>query len=124
MKHISALAAALIITMVIGFGVLVIGVSALTNKNTVALQNSPNASLNGNNVTNTSSNSNGSSGASSSDVQQLQQEVSSLQSQLNQENQAIQQYQSLLSILQQRGVIRIDSNGNIYIPEGSDSIFH
>lgn len=124
MKHISAILTAAIITTIIGLGILVVGVSALTNTNTVALQNSPNASLPGNNITNTSSNNAMSSGSSSVDVQQLQQQVSDLQAQLDQASQIIQQYQSLLVALQQRGVITIDRSGNIYLPQGEPSEFH
>jgi signal transduction histidine kinase len=124
MKHISALFTALIITTIVGLGIVVIGVSALTNTNTVPLQNSPNTRLSGNNLTNTGGNSAVSSASSSSDIQQLQQQVSDLQSQLDQANQAIQQYQALLMVLQQRGVIVIDRNGNIYLPQGSSSTFH
>jgi signal transduction histidine kinase len=124
MKHISALFAALIITAVIGLGIVVVGVSALTNTNTVALQNSPNTNLTGNNITNAVSNSDGSSVSASSEVQQLQQQVSDLQSQLDQAGQAIQQYQSLLLALQQRGVIVIDRSGNIYLPQGNPTSLH
>ncbi len=124
MKHISAILTAAIITTIIGLGILVVGVSALTNTNTVALQNSPNASLPGNNITNTSSNNAMSSVSSSVDVQQLQQQVSDLQAQLDQASQIIQQYQSLLVALQQRGVITIDRSGNIYLPQGEPSEFH
>jgi signal transduction histidine kinase len=124
MKHISALFTALIITAVIGLGIVVVGVSALTNTNTVALQNSPNTNLTGNNITNAASNSDGSSVSASSEVQQLQQQVSDLQSQLDQAGQAIQQYQSLLLALQQRGVIVIDRSGNIYLPQGNPTSLH
>ncbi len=119
MKHISAITTALIITAVIGLGIAVIGVSAFTNKNTVPLQNSPNSSQSSN------ANSATTTGATSTNVQQLQNEVSQLQSQLSQENQVLSQYQSLLSALQQRGVISIDQNGNVYINRGGDdSLFH
>jgi uncharacterized protein YlxW (UPF0749 family) len=118
MKHVSAIITAVLITTIVGLGIIVIGVNALTNKNTVALQNSPNTSISGNSLTNTSDNSNGASASTSSEVQQLQQQVSDLQSQLSQENQVIQQYQSLIVALQQRGVIRIDQKGNIYLPQG------
>jgi hypothetical protein len=124
MKHISAILTAVIITTIIGLGILVVGVSALTNTNTVALQNSANASSTGTNQTNISNNTAGSSASSSSDVQQLQQQVSDLQAQLNQAGQIIQQYQSLLLVLQQRGVIVIDQSGNIYLPQGNTTTFH
>jgi signal transduction histidine kinase len=124
MKHISALITALFITTIIGVGIMVVGVSALTNKNTVELQNSANTGITGNNLTNISDNSVGSSVSASSEVQQLQQQVSDLQSQLDQTNQAIQQYQSLLIALQQRGVIVIDRSGNIYLPQGNTTETH
>jgi peptidoglycan hydrolase CwlO-like protein len=112
-KHLSAVLTALVITAVIGFGIFTIGVNALTNKNTVPLQNTPSSA-----ATTTNSNTAADPPTTSTNVQQLQQEVSTLQSQLNQESQVIQQYQSLIQALQQRGVIVIDRNGNIYIPSG------
>jgi len=114
MKHLSALLTAFVITAVIGFGIFVIGVSALTNTNTVPLQNSPTTANASAKTCSTAAD----PPASTSNVQQLQQEVSTLQSQLNQATQIIQQYQSLIQVLQQRGIIVIDQNGNIYIPQG------
>jgi peptidoglycan hydrolase CwlO-like protein len=114
-KHLSALLAAVLITAVIGFGIFVIGVNALTNHNTVPLQNTPGTANSA--TTNTSAASD--PPASNATVQQLRQEVTTLQSQLGQASQAIQQYQSLIQVLQQRGVIVIDQNGNIYLPRGN-----
>jgi signal transduction histidine kinase len=119
MKHASAITTALIITAIIGLGIMVIGVSAFTNKNIVPLQNSPNAS-----TANSSVNTDQSSSSASSQVQQLQQQVNDLQSQLSQASQVIAQYQNLLQVLQQRGVISIDSNGNIYLPQGDSGSSH
>ena len=111
-KHLSALLAAVLITTVIGFGIFVIGVNALSNHNTVPLQNTPgSASSATTNTTNASD-----PPAANASVQQLQQEVTTLQSQLSQASQVVQQYQSLIQVLQQRGVIVIDQNGNIFIP--------
>lgn len=117
-KHLTALITALIITAVIGTGIFVIGVNALTNRNTVPLQNTP-----GSATTITSNNTAADPAASTSNVQQLQQEVSTLQSQLNQAGQVIQQYQAVLQALQQRGIISIDQNGNIFLNGGSGE-FH
>ena len=114
MKHFSAIITALLITAVIGFGIVVIGVNAMTNRNTVALQNSPNTSLVG--TSNTSSDPATSSSSASADVQQLQQQLSDTQAQLEQATQAVQQYQELLRALQQRGVIVIGQDGRIYLP--------
>lgn len=118
MKHVSALLTALVITAVIGLGIFVIGVNALANTNTVPLQNTPStgttATTNNNNAADPVS--------SSSNAQQLQQEVNTLQSQLNQASQVIQQYQSLLQVLQQRGIIVVDQNGNIFLPSSSGDL--
>jgi predicted Rossmann fold nucleotide-binding protein DprA/Smf involved in DNA uptake len=122
MKHASAITTALIISVVVGLGIVVIGVSAFTNHNTVPLQNSPSSGLISNNSSNINSTQN--TAVDPSQAQQLQQEVTTLQSQLQQASQTIQQYQNLLLVLQQRGVIRIGDDGNIYIPQGSSSSFH
>jgi TolA-binding protein len=123
MKHASAITTALIITAIIGLGIMVIGVSAFTNKNVVPLQNSPNANT-ASSSTISSVNTAQSSGSTTAQVQQLQQQVSDLQSQLDQASQIVTQYQNLLLVLQQRGVISIDSNGNIYLPQGSSGSLH
>jgi signal transduction histidine kinase len=123
MKHASAITTALIITAIIALGIMVVGVSAFTNKNIVPLQNSPNASID-NSSANTTTNTAQSSASTSSQVQQLQQQVNDLQSQLSQASQVIAQYQNLLLVLQQRGVISIDSNGNIYLPQGTLNSSH
>jgi TolA-binding protein len=108
MKKISPIISALLITAVIGVVILVIGVSALTNPNSTALQDSPS-------INSVAGNSNPLS--TSSDIQQLTLEVNDLQSQLDQANLAIQQYQSLLLALQQRGVIQISRDGRIFLPQ-------
>jgi TolA-binding protein len=124
MKHVSAIITALVITAIVGLGIMVVGVSALTNTNTVPLQNSPNTSVSGNNQAIISSNSTAPSASTGLDIQQLQQQVSNLQSQLDQASQVLQQYQSLIVVLQQRGLIYIDNNGNIYLPQGSSDTSH
>lgn len=124
MKHVSAIITAFVITAIVGMGIMVIGVSALANTNTVPLQNSPNASLTSNDLSSASSSSSAQAAAGSQDTLQLQQQVSDLQSQLNQADQAIQQYQSLLIALQQRGVIQIDRSGNIYLSQSENGELH
>jgi TolA-binding protein len=119
MKHISAIFTALVITTIIGLGVAVIGVSAIANTNTVPIQSSRNTSSTGNGIVSTSDQVDGTSGSDSPQEKQLQQQVSDLQSQLSQASQVVQQYQSLLLALQQRGIIQIDRNGNIYVPQSN-----
>ena len=106
MKQKSALLSALIITAVIGLGMLLLSVNALFNKNTVPVSNSP-AQVSSVDP------------AQGSTLAQYQTELAAAQQQLDQANNQIQQYQSLLLALQQRGVIMIGRDGNIYIPSNN-----
>jgi peptidoglycan hydrolase CwlO-like protein len=106
MKQKSALLSALIITAVIGLGMLLLSVNALLNKNTVPVSNSP-AQVSSVDPT------------QGSTLAQYQTELAAAQQQLDQANNQIQQYQSLLLALQQRGVIMIGRDGNIYIPSNN-----
>ncbi len=49
---------------------------------------------------------------------QYQTELQQAASQINTLNQQNQQYQNLINALQQAGVIRVDSNGNVYLGGG------
>lgn len=129
MKTLPALLFALLITGVVGVTMMVIGGNALFNQNTVPLLNSP--------AVTTASVATSSADAQSVDqlkqlVAQYQQREQDYQSrlsqaaqmidqanqQLSQANQTIQSYDQLLSVLQQRGLIRIDNNGQIFIARG------
>ena len=101
MKHLTAWLSAFLITAVLGLGILLLGLSTLTNRNTVAMQDSPSA------VT---------QNISSGDVQQMQSLIDQYQTQLDQANQQIQEYQSLIVALARRGVIVIGDDGRIYLP--------
>jgi predicted PurR-regulated permease PerM len=117
MKQLSALFSALIITAMIGLGVLIIGLSAFTNQNTVAVQNSATDRTANTNVV-------ASSASTSSETEQLRLQVSDLQTQLDQATQTVQQYQNLILALQQRGVISITQDGRVFIPQSSTSGTH
>jgi uncharacterized protein HemX len=103
MKHFTAWLAAFLITAVLGLGIVVIGFSALTNRNTVAMQDSASSAAISQNI-------------STGDAQQTQALLTQYQAQLDQANQQIEQYQSLIMALAQRGVITIGNDGRIYIP--------
>jgi uncharacterized protein HemX len=103
MKHFTAWLAAFLITAVLGLGILLLGFSTLTNRNTVAMQDSP-ASVTQN------------VSAGTGDVQQMQSLINQYQTQLDQANQQIQEYQSLIVALARRGVIVIGNDGRIYLP--------
>ncbi len=117
-KHLPALLAAIFTTLVIGMGMFVIGANAALNKNGVPVQDAPGLDLT-------------SSSASAGQVEQLQNlaaqyqareqqyqaQLEDLQQQLAQASAEIEQYQRLLAFLQRRGLIQIDRDGRIYLPD-------
>jgi peptidoglycan hydrolase CwlO-like protein len=128
MKRLQALAAAVIITGLVGLGMLAIGVNAALNPNTVAASNAP-----GDPATDVSA----ASPDAQAQVKQLQDLVAQYQdrekqyqaqlnqyqsreqqyqAQLNQAGAQLQQYQQLLVELQRRGLIRINGDGSILLP--------
>jgi chromosome segregation ATPase len=140
MKTLPAILFALGITAVLAITMAVIGANALVNPVTLPITNSPaSASTSGSGVAAASFSSSSASSAASSDpaqVAQLQALVTQYQdrekqyqteladavnrlnqanTQLQTQDQQIQQFQQLLTILQQRGLIRIDSNGQIFL---------
>ncbi len=121
MKRIQALIAAFIVTSLVGFGMLAIGVNAAFNSNSVPVSDSPNSPA----------------PAVSADVQpqsaqqyqaridqlnsliaQYQSREQQYQSQLNQAETQVQQLQAVLQELQRRGIIRIQSDGTILLRGG------
>jgi hypothetical protein len=123
-KQFGALLAAVLITGAIVLSMFVVGANAMTNQNGVAVSNSPAAA--------SAAASKTASSSSTSDqalIAQLQAQVAQYQSReqqyqaaLNSDNQQLSQaasqqqmIQQLLTYLQQRGVISIDSQGNIYV---------
>ncbi len=142
-KQIPALIAAFIITLIVAAGMLFIGGNALFNTNTVAVANSPNQTVN---VSSGDPAPAGSQTAqlenliaqyqqrekqyqaelqqANQQIQQANQQLQQQNQQLSQASQQLQQYQQLISALQQRGIIQIDSQGNVYIPRGGFGDFH
>ncbi len=130
MKIFPGLIASLLITVLIGAAMFLVGGNALLNPNTVPVSNSPQAvSAAANNAQ-----------ANQPQVQQLESLVQQYQQReqqyqtqlntaaqrLNQADQQLQSYQQLIDALQQQGVIRITSNGQVLIPRqgrGSDDGF-
>jgi hypothetical protein len=127
-KSLIAIVAALMITTCVGVGIFAIGGAAFLNKNGSAASNSPAQATNSAAVLN--------SPQQSTQIAQLQSLVSQyqdrekqyqqreqqLQTQLDQANaqvqtdqQNLQQAQMILSALEQRGLIRISSDGRIFI---------
>ncbi len=125
-KQFGALMAAILITGAIVLSMFVVGASAMTNQNGVAVSNSPAAAAAAASTTASSA-----SGSTSDQalIAQLQAQVAQYQARdqqyqaaLNSDNQQLtqvaseqQMIQQLLTYLQQNGVISIDSQGNIYI---------
>lgn len=120
---------ALVVTACVGVSIFAIGGAALINKNGVTAANSPAQASNVSAVT--------SSGGSDQvnqlqslisqyqdreqqyqqRAQQLQQQLTQANAQLQQDQQTMQQVQMLLSALQQRGLIRLTSDGRIIITQ-------
>jgi uncharacterized protein YpmS len=120
-KHILALLAAIVITGVTAFGMLVVGVNALVNPNTTSTANTPAQAAS----TSTTS----STATYQAEIAQLQSQIAQYQArdrqyqvalqndnaQLNQAAQELQMVQQLLAYLQNRGLIQIDNSGQITV---------
>jgi uncharacterized protein YpmS len=120
-KQIVALFAAMLITGLVAMSMVVIGASAMTNKNGTAPSNSTASASTAGSTTTTSD--------PSQQIAQLQAQVAQYQSReqqyqaaLNNDNQQlaqdasqVQMIQQLLAYLQSNGLIRIDSQGQIYV---------
>ena len=143
MKQIQALIAAVVMTVLVGLCMLVVGINAVSNPNTVpVLDAPPSADAASNQVDTSQSQQTNNLIAQYQDrekqyqaqIQQLNNLVSQYQSrekqyqdQLNQANAAAQQanataqqLQNILVELQRRGIIRIMSDGSIQLRRGGD----
>jgi TolA-binding protein len=135
MKPLPAILASIVITAVIALGMLVIGVNALLNPNTVPVVNASTSADPAGSVAAVSDPSSLSSAANPTADQQIAQlqalvkqyqareqqyqtQLTNAAQQLDQANQQLQSYQQLLTTLEQRGIIRLDQNGNIMISRG------
>ena len=114
MKRLQALAAAVIITTLVGLGMVAIGVNAALNPNTVAASDAPG---------DPSQSVSAASPDAQAQVRQLQDLVAQYQArekqyqaQLDQAGAQLQQYQQLVAELQRRGLIRINGDGSILLP--------
>jgi hypothetical protein len=125
MKRLQALIAAAIITGLIGFGMLAIGVNAAVNPNTVPVSNAPgDPSVTVSNASgDPSANVSAASAQAQAQIKQLQDLITQYQNrdkqyqaQLDQASTQLQQVQQLLVELQRRGLIRINSDGSILVP--------
>jgi septal ring factor EnvC (AmiA/AmiB activator) len=138
MRPLPAIIASLAITAVIALGIFVIGINAVLNPNTVPVVNAASNSDPGGSiatVSNPSSSSVSANPAADQQIAQLQSlikqyqdreqqyqtQLSNAAQQLDQANQQLQSYQQLLTALEQRGIIRIDQNGNVLIPRSRSS---
>ncbi len=133
MKVIPAIFAALLITTLVGVGIMVVGANALFNQNTLPVLNSPQQAVSGAAAAGTTGTTQQAGQQASQQQAQLQQmqnlvqqyqqrekqyqtQLNNAAQQLNQANQQVQQYQQLLEALQQQGVIRITADGQVMVP--------
>jgi len=119
-KHILALLAAIVITGMTAFGMLVVGVNALVNPNTTSTADTPAQATAG---------SSASTASYQAEIAQLQSQIAQYQArdqqyqvalqndnaQLHQAAQELQMVQQLLAYLQNRGLIQIDNQGQITV---------
>lgn len=113
MKQVQALFAALVVTAIVAAGMLLIGVNAVLNPNTVPIQDAP-ASIG----TNLSAAPALAPDANQSQVNRLQAQLNNATQQLNQTQAQLQQDEMILNELQRRGIIRIQSDGTVQISGG------
>lgn len=120
-KQVVALLFAFTVTAIVALSMLVVGVTAATNPNGVAVSNSP-VSATANVATGT--------GSPQAQVAQLQSQIDQYQAreqqyqaalnsdnqQLSQAAQDMQMIRQLLAYLQNRGLIQIDNQGQITVP--------
>jgi peptidoglycan hydrolase CwlO-like protein len=135
MKRIQALIAAVIVTALVGFGMLAIGVNAAFNSNSVPVSDSPASSVPAVSAADAPPQSSSASdliGQYQNREKQYQAQITQLnnliaqyqgrekqyQSQLNQVTTQAQQLQAILNELQRRGIIRIQSDGTILLRGG------
>jgi len=135
MKTLPALLFALGITAILAIGMAVIGVNALVNPATLPITNSPASSGVAAASFSPSSSSSTSASASSADQAQIaqlqalvtqyqdrekqyQSELTDAANQLSQANAQLAQFQQLLTVLEQRGIIRVNSAGQIFLGRG------
>ncbi len=143
MKRLQAFIAAIIITGLVAAGMLVIGLNAFFNTNAVQASDLPTSvaanTPAGSNSTNTQSIAGGPTSTSAADQaklaqlqnlvaqyqareqqyhareKQYQDQLNQAATQLQQANSQLQQYQQILMALQQRGIIRIGSDGSVQL---------
>ena len=125
MKKKPALIAAFLTTLVIAIAMILVGLGALLNPDSVAVASAPAAASNASSADPAAVNTSAADQVKQlQDLisqyqqreQQYQQQEQQLQNQLNQASSQAQQYQSILNQLQQMGVIQISSNGQISVP--------
>jgi uncharacterized protein YlxW (UPF0749 family) len=134
MKILSALFFALVTTVIIAVTMLVIGGNALLNKNSVPILNSPAAAAIPKSADAASTNLQQQVDQMQqlinqyqdrekqyqAELQQAAQQLNTANAQIGQDNQDAQVYQQVLTALQQRGLIRITSDGQIFITRGGN----
>ncbi len=116
MKRLQAIIAAAIVTGLVALCMMLIGVNALLNPNTVQASNAPGSAAVS--AANPAPNNVQNNGASAAQITELQNQIAQYQQQLDQANAQLGQYQQILQQLQQVGVIRITGDGQILLRGG------
>lgn len=126
MKQLPALFAAFIITGLIGFAMFSIGTNALVNKNALPIAQNPGSTAIADSPSQVpTQDPNQAQLKQLQDLiaqyqardQQYQSQLNQVMQQVNQDNAQLQQYQQLLMELQRRGIILVQNDGTILLPE-------
>jgi peptidoglycan hydrolase CwlO-like protein len=112
MKRLEAIIAAAIITGLVAFSMLLVGINALLNTNSVAVSDSPASTALNAPTPNVDQ---GQVSQYQNLIAKYQNREKQYQAQLDQANTQLEQYQQLLGQLQSAGVIRITSDGRILL---------
>ncbi len=124
MKRLQGIIAATLITGIVGFGMVGIGVNAVSNPNSVAVSNSPAQTAQTTQTVASSASDQTTAQINQlqslvkqyqSREQQYQTEIKSLSQKLSDANAVADQAQQILQALQQRGIIQISQDGRIFL---------
>lgn len=139
MKRLQGFIAATLVTFIVGFGMLAIGVNAASNSASVPVSDSPAQAASAGTTSKVVNVSNTVADQSQAQIKQLQEtikqyqdrekqyqdrekqfqtELSKVSQQANDATAQAEQLQQILVALQQRGVINISADGRISIPRG------
>ena len=120
MKRLQAVLAAALVTTLVAFGMLVVGVNALVNPNSVPVNDTPGLAAVAREAPASDAQAQAQINQLQNLVTQYQGREKQYQTQIDQLNAQVQQFQDILVQLQQRGIIRLNRDGSIQLRRGDN----